>query len=73
MERVQNPVEYKEKKDFMNGFLAAKEEYPDLVSDNEIIGYMMLNVRALSFFFLPLTILTRYLRSSAAQTQPPSF
>jgi hypothetical protein len=47
MERVQNPDEYKEKKDFMNGFLAAKEEYPDLVSDNEIIGYMMLNVRAL--------------------------
>lgn len=37
----------------MNGFLAAKEEYPDLVTDNEIIGYMMLNVRALlssSFF-----------------------
>jgi cytochrome P450 len=53
MERVQNPGEYKEKKDFMNGFLAAKEEYPNLVSDNEIIGYMMLNVRVLAFFLLP--------------------
>jgi hypothetical protein len=32
----------------MNGFLAAKEEYPDLVTDNDVIGYMMLNVRQFS-------------------------
>jgi hypothetical protein len=48
MERVQNPGEYKEKRDFMNGFLAAKEEYPDLVTDNDVIGYMMLNVSQFS-------------------------
>ncbi|KAF9690597.1 hypothetical protein EKO04_011491 [Ascochyta lentis] len=38
MERMQNLSEFKDKKDFVNGFLAAKKEYPDLVTDNEILG-----------------------------------
>ncbi|KAF2623175.1 cytochrome P450 [Macroventuria anomochaeta] len=44
MERMQNLDEFKDKKDFVNGFLAAKKEYPDLVSDNEVVGYMILNI-----------------------------
>jgi hypothetical protein len=46
MERMANLAHYKDKKDFVNGFLAAKKEYPTLVTDNEVIGYMILNVRA---------------------------
>ena len=44
MERMQNLDDFKDKRDFVNGFLAAKKEYPDLVTDNEVIGYMILNV-----------------------------
>ncbi|UPX12095.1 uncharacterized protein EKO05_0002667 [Ascochyta rabiei] len=44
MERMQNLSEFKDKKDFVNGFLAAKKEHPDLVTDNEVIGYMILNI-----------------------------
>ncbi|KAH6639249.1 cytochrome P450 [Boeremia exigua] len=44
MERMQNLGDFKDKKDFVNGFLAAKKERPDLVSDNEVIGYMVLNI-----------------------------
>lgn len=44
MERMQNLSEFKDKKDFVNGFLAAKAERPDLVTDNEVIGYMILNI-----------------------------
>lgn len=44
MERVQNFEQYKDKKDFMNWFLEAKKEYPDLVTDNEVIGYLIINV-----------------------------
>jgi hypothetical protein len=44
MERMQNLEQFKDKKDFVNGFLAAKAERPDLVGDNEVIGYMILNV-----------------------------
>lgn len=40
-----NLKQYKDKKDFVNGFLAAKQEYPNLITDNEVIGYMLLNVR----------------------------
>jgi cytochrome P450 len=36
--------QYKGKRDFMNFFLAAKEEHPELVSDNEIVGYLILNI-----------------------------
>ncbi|KAF2465305.1 cytochrome P450 [Lindgomyces ingoldianus] len=42
-ERDQNREEHKEN-DFMNGFLEAKNQYPELVSDNEVIGYLMLNI-----------------------------
>ncbi|KAF2029515.1 cytochrome P450 [Setomelanomma holmii] len=44
MERMQNPELGKGKKDFLNGFLEAKKEYPDLVTDNEVIGYMIINI-----------------------------
>lgn len=44
MERMQNLDAFKDKKDFVNGFLAAKKENPSLVGDNEIIGYMILNI-----------------------------
>jgi hypothetical protein len=46
MERMQNPELGKGKKDFLNGFLEAKEEHPELVTDSEVIGYMIINVRA---------------------------
>jgi hypothetical protein len=45
MERMQNFEQFKDKKDFMNLFLEAKKEYPDTVGDNEVIGYLILNVR----------------------------
>jgi len=41
---MQNIGEFKDKKDFVNGYLAAKEARPDLVGDNEVIGYMILNI-----------------------------
>lgn len=50
MERMANLSQYKDKKDYVNGFLAAKKEYPDIVTDNEVLGYMILNV---SLFSLP--------------------
>lgn len=69
MERMANLSQFKDKKDFVNGFLAAKKEYPNLVSDNEVIGYMILNVRLTSFSVLHDTNSSR---SSAAQTPLPS-
>lgn len=44
MERMQNLSQFKDKRDFVNGFLAAKKEHPDLVTDNQVIGYMILNI-----------------------------
>jgi hypothetical protein len=44
MARMQKLDQFKDKSDFMNSFIKAKEEHPDLVSDNEIIGYLILNV-----------------------------
>ena len=44
IERAQNIEQFKGKKDYMNDFLRAKEEYPDLVTDNEVIGYLILNI-----------------------------
>ena len=44
MERMQNLDQYKDKDDFMNWFLTAKQDYPDTVSDNEVIGYLILTV-----------------------------
>lgn len=44
VERMQKIGEFKGKKDFVNGFLAAKEAHPNLVGDNEVIGYMILNI-----------------------------
>jgi hypothetical protein len=43
MERVasQKP---KERKGFLDNFLEAKEQYPDIVGDNEVISYLMMNV-----------------------------
>jgi hypothetical protein len=44
MERMQNPELGNGKIDFLNGFLQAKKDNPDLVTDNEVIGYMIINV-----------------------------
>jgi cytochrome P450 len=44
MERMQKPELGNGKKDFLNGFLEAKKEFPGLVTDNEVIGYMIINV-----------------------------
>ncbi|KAH9872210.1 hypothetical protein IAQ61_005045 [Plenodomus lingam] len=44
MERVQHPELDKGKWDFLNGFLEAKKEFPELVTDKEIIGYMIINI-----------------------------
>lgn len=44
MERMQNPELGNGKHDFLNGFLEAKKEFPELVTDNEVIGYMIINV-----------------------------
>ena len=46
VERMQHMEEYKDKKDFMNGFLQAKHDYPNEVTDNEVIGYLIINVRS---------------------------
>ncbi len=50
MERMQNPELNKDNKDFLNGFLQAKQEFPDSVSDHDIIGYMIINVGHLEPF-----------------------
>ena len=44
MERMQALDQFKGKTDFMNHFLAAKEEHPTVVTDNEVIAYMIINV-----------------------------
>lgn len=44
MERMQKPELGDGKKDFLNGFLEAKKEFPELVTDNEVIGYMIINI-----------------------------
>ncbi|KAF2124477.1 cytochrome P450 [Dothidotthia symphoricarpi CBS 119687] len=44
MERMQDPGQFKGKKDFLNDFLQAKEDNPTLVTDNEVIGYMIINI-----------------------------
>jgi hypothetical protein len=43
MERMQDPKSGADMQDLLNDFLAAKEEFPNLVSDNEVIGYMIIN------------------------------
>lgn len=53
MERMADPELGKDTKNFLSGFLAAKEEFPDLVTDNEVIGYMIINVS------IPLHLTTR--------------
>jgi hypothetical protein len=52
-ERMQHIEEFKDKKDFMNGFLQAKQEYPNEVTDNEVIGYLIINVRSTSPYHTP--------------------
>lgn len=44
MERMQALDQFKGKTDFMNHFLQAKEEHPTVVTDNEVIAYMIINV-----------------------------
>lgn len=44
MERVSNPDLEKGPKDFLRSFLEAKSLYPNIVGDNEVVGYLLLNV-----------------------------
>lgn len=45
MERV-NSKDAKGNGDFLDNFLEAKETHPDIVGDNEVVSYLMLNVLA---------------------------
>jgi hypothetical protein len=45
---MQNLEEYKDKNDFMNGFLQAKTEHPNEVTDQVVIGYLIINVSTTS-------------------------
>lgn len=45
MERVNNK-DAKGNGDFLDNFLEAKETHPDIVGDNEVVSYLMLNVLA---------------------------
>lgn len=46
-ERLSNYDVEKEggRQDFLREFLKAKEAQPDIISDNEVLGYLLLNVR----------------------------
>jgi hypothetical protein len=46
--------EYKDKKDYMNGFLEAKEQFPDEVDHSAVIGYIAINVRIVDAYQEPL-------------------
>jgi hypothetical protein len=56
MERMQDPSLGKGKNDFLNGFLEAKKDNPESVTDNEVIGWLILNVRQF-FLLLPPSLL----------------
>lgn len=45
-ERLSNHDAEKEvgRQDFLREFLRAKEENPDIITDNEVLGYLLLNV-----------------------------
>ncbi|KAK7421448.1 hypothetical protein QQX98_002146 [Neonectria punicea] len=45
MERVASQ-DAKPRKDFLDNFLEAKQQYPDTISDNEVVSYLMMNVLA---------------------------
>jgi len=48
MERVSNPdIEKAPKRDFLNSFLEAKALHPDIVGDNEVVGYLLINASIL--------------------------
>lgn len=44
MERVASQ-DAKSRQDFLGNFLEAKQQYPDIVSDNDVVRYLMMNVR----------------------------
>lgn len=74
--------DFKDKKDFMNGFLQAKRDHPNEVTDNEVIGYLIINVswafseftssHPTSTFTDSQSTLTSAHRFSPAQTQQAS-
>lgn len=37
-------------RDFLQDFLRAKDEFPEVVGDNEVIGYLLLNVSVYAAF-----------------------
>ncbi|CAM1511888.1 Fc.00g094010.m01.CDS01 [Cosmosporella sp. VM-42] len=45
MERA-SKQEARPRKDFLDNFLEAKQQYPDIVTDNEVVSYLMMNVLA---------------------------
>ncbi|KAH6986398.1 cytochrome P450 [Ilyonectria sp. MPI-CAGE-AT-0026] len=45
MERVASQ-DAKPRQDFLDNFLEAKQQYPDIVSDNDVVSYLMMNVLA---------------------------
>lgn len=71
MERMQNLEQFKDKNDLVNGYLEAKKEYPNIVGDSEIIGYMILNVSIFTNDSRS-SALANLARSWAAQTHLPS-
>ena len=84
MERASSQ-DTKARGDFLDNFLEAKKQFPDIVSDNEVVSYLMMNVRGRARHLFPrlsllsqrsFTILISWLtdvnRSSLVQTQLPS-
>jgi hypothetical protein len=71
-ERMQNFEEYKDKNDFINGFLQAKQDHPNEVTDNEVIGYLIINVSLQHTHHHYIHIANAPNRSSPAQTQRAS-
>lgn len=45
----------RDQNDFLGGFLKAKQHYPQVVNDDELVGYLLLNVRFTLTRQLPIT------------------
>lgn len=75
-ERRVSGEDSKSRNDFLDNFLEAKEQHPDIVGNNEVVNYLMMNVGgrlfdacvAIHFIW----ILMACPRFSQARTRPPS-
>ena len=45
MERISGQ-DHKSHGDFLDNFLEAKEQHPDVIGDSEVVGFIMVNVSA---------------------------